>query len=343
MIRRLAIAAFVALLAMVAGGCGGSDPGEDGPVLGYNDLLQPDEPGNELLADSGATVVRRPLNWAAVEPNPGERNWEPIDQIADELEAQGVEPLWVLTSAPCWAAADPDCTPNTPSFAPARKNFSDYADFAAEVAERYPDAAGIEVWNEPNLEIFFVGGGDASFYAEMLEQTDDAIERTGTDVPVVVAGLSPVPEDSPVRSEWTGYLAEVLEAGGGEHADALGLHPYSAFEPETGTVETAKRMIGEAEETLEGADAELPIWVTEVGASTSGRAPVSESEQADELETLYELIDDQGIAMMVVHRLFDQRDPEFPIEKGYGVIEADRSTPKPSYCRLAGLAGEPCE
>lgn len=352
MSRRARALLTAAATALALASCGGEESGTDGgsegsptgavqPVLGYGEVFQPDQLDPDLLSGSGAEIGRRPLNWTAVEPQPDALDWSLYDQVASEMEAAGLRPLWVLTSAPCWAAADPDCEANQPSYAPAQRNFADFAAFAAAVAERYPDSAGIEVWNEPNLERFFIGSGGPAFYAHMLEQVSDAVEATGTGVPVILAGLSPVLETGPGRKEWTGYLADVL-ATGTTGVNAVGLHPYSVFEPGKSVAPKAERMIGEAEETLEMAGVELPIWITEVGVSTAGQSSVDPEGQAAELAELYAVALARSIPVMVVHRLYDQPDPEFPIEAGYGVIEADMTTLKPAFCRLAELVGEAC-
>ena len=45
--------------------------------------------------------------------------------------------------------------------------------------------------------------------------------------------------------------------------------------------------------------------------------------------------------MIAVHRLMDADNPDFPLESGFGVVDAELS-PKPAYCALAGLRGQPC-
>ena len=345
---RGAHAALAALLAatLLAAGCGGDeaeipppDSGEE-PLVGYNDTLIPSAESNELLAGSGADVVRRPLNWTAVERAEGELDWAATDVVYEQLADAGVRPVWTVTSAPCWAAAIADCEPNFPSYAPAEEHFEDFAAFTAELAERYPDAAGIEVWNEPNLERFFIGGGDARSYSELFNLTADAVHEAGSDVPVIAAGLSPVlPEqEDGDRYAWESYLETKIEEGVAEHADGIGLHPYSAFEPgadfianATGQLRAAERIVGSE-----------PIYVTEVGLTTAGPNAVSAEDQAEGLRQAYDTFAGEGVPLIIIHRFFDEAEPEFPAEAGYGVVAADQRTPKPAYCTVAGLAGEPC-
>lgn len=346
--RGRALVASLALSAALAVGCGGSEPDAEipspgsgeAPLVGYNDTLIPSAESRDLLAASGAAVVRRPLNWTAVEAEPGEADWAATDLVYEQLAEAGVRPIWTVTSAPCWAAADPACKPNLPSYAPAPEHFADFAAFSAEVAERYPDSAGIEVWNEPNLERFYIGGGDARSYSDLFNQTAAAIADAGSDVPLIAAGLSPVlPEQADGdRYAWEPYLETMIDSGVAESADGIGLHPYSAFEPGTEFIANATGQL-QAAERIVGSE---PIYVTEVGLTTAGPNAVTPAEQAEGLRQAFETFAAEGVPLIVIHRFFDESESEFPAEAGYGVVAANRTTPKPAYCTVAELAGEPC-
>lgn len=343
--RPAIVAMALALIALA--GCGGSDPqpvipppeAEGPPAIGYNENFTAGAEGNELLAGSGATVVRKAINWTAAEAEPGEIDWQLTDRIYEELAGLGIRPLWVVTSAPCWAAAEKSCEPNLPSYAPAPDSFGDYAEFTAAVADRYPDSAGIEVWNEPNLERFYIGGGDAASYAELFKTTAEAVAEVDPAFPLLVAGLSPVLEEGETedRYAWQPYLQTLIDAGIAASADGIGLHPYSAFEPGADFVENAAGQLADARRIV-GSE---PLYVTEVGLTTAGPNEVSARQQAQGLRQVYGIFSGAGVPLIVVHRFFDEAEPEFPAEAGYGVVGADL-TPKPAYCAVAELAGAPC-
>lgn len=318
------------------------EPPADGPPpeavtqLGFNEGIDPAEEGLDVLADSGASLIRTPLTWSRVEPVEGARDWSRYDQIYDELLAAGVQPVWAVLSAPCWAAATPDCSREAGSHAPAPENFGKFADFVAELAERYPETAAIEVWNEPNLERFFIGSGGPAFYAELFSATSEALSAAESGAALLVAAPSPVIQRSPGKLPWRPYLTAVLEAIPPGSTDGVALHPYSFFVPEGEPLEVGRRMLAQAEAIIAASTPDqLPIWITEIGVSTTGPSAAGPAEQAELLVALYELFADAGTQAVIVHRLFDERDPEFAIEGGYGVVEADRSTPKPSYRALA--------
>jgi polysaccharide biosynthesis protein PslG len=339
---RLVAAALAALVALLLAGCG-EDDDPPGPPFGFNDLFQPGAEGNALYEGSGAQFLRTPLNWAAVERSPGEYTWDTYDAIEEELEEVGIEPLWVVTSAPCWAAIV-ECETPEPSLAPRRDRVDDYARFTAEVAERWPDAFGIELWNEPNLDRFFRESPGPELYNEMLAATLEEFDARGIELPLAIAGMSPGTADEPGKTPWPDYLRAVLASEAAADADAIALHPYSALVPGTDPRTTVREIYEETERIVADAGlAEMPLWATEAGLTTAGQNAVSPEEQARGLVEIVTMLRELGAEAIGVHRFFDLADPPYPAEGGYGVVEADRTTPKPAYCALAAEHGEPCE
>lgn len=343
---RLALGLVLALSVLVAA-CGGdgAGPTDDGETeFGFNETTNAEKLANELLADSGATFIRIALNWATVEPQEGERNFAPYDAINDALEANGLKPLWVVTSAPCWAAGVP-CDEQVPSLAPDAKHVDSYADFTAEVAERYPDALGIEVWNEPNIPNFWKPTPDPELYRELLAATADAVHESGSEVPVVLSGPSPtgaeqVAED-PSKVEFTEFIREVMAEPDPPDVDAIALHPYGLLK-DGDPVETSIDLYEQGRAVASEVAPEVPLWVTEIGLSTEGKGAVSPEEQRDGVNEIVSHIAADGIPVVVVHRFFD--DPSSPLrfERGFGVIDGD-GKPKPAFCAAADALGVTCE
>lgn len=351
-----ATAAGVLLAALSALGllaCGGRDESDLGslpplppePLLGFNETIRAGGRGNELLADSGASFARVPLSWAAVEPQEGERDFSGPDRIAEELASYGLRPLWVVTSAPCWAGALP-CEEQRVSLAPAPDRLDEYAGFAVEVAERYPEAIGIEVWNEPNIPNFWRPAPDAEVYRELLATTADAVHESGSQVPVVMAGPSPTTQEmaasEPQKIPFVQFIEEVMASPGAPGADAIGTHPYSLLQRDREPVAESIRLFEQARAAARRVAPELPVWVTEIGLSTAGRNSVTPKQQAEGLRAIFVAMERAGVPVITVHRFFDQADPPFTFEEGFGVVADDRSTRKPAFCALAELAGSAC-
>lgn len=333
------------VLALLVAGCGAPAPPADlpPPHFGYNeDWIA--KPG--LLDDaaaSGADTERYNVAWSDVEPEPGEWEWSNYDDLYNEALDADQQPLLVLGNAPCWAYGEPAGCSSTPAHPPDAAHAREWAEYAARVAERYPEARGIEVWNEPNLDRFWQGEPlDPGHYASLLTTAYDAIKRVDPRMPVISAGLLPAGEDGPGKLAFAEYLHRVLAISGPGHLDAVGIHPYPFFAEQPAVrVET---VVSEVREVLAAAGiADKPIWVTEVGVSTTGPNPYSPDEQALALSDIYDfLAGARGIPVVLIHRFTDiEGDPAIR-EAGYGVTTVD-GDPKPAYCALAQRRGvDPC-
>ena len=349
---RIAPALAALLVAAAIGvGCGGDDAPEpaplpEPPIFGFNEQLTAETADNELLAASGASFVRTPLNWAAIEQTEGEPDFSGPDAIAEALAEIGLRPFWVVTGAPCWAAARP-CTRPEPGLAPAPDRFDEYASFAVEVAERYPESIGIEVWNEPNIPNFWRPEPDPAAYRALLSLTADEVHDSGSEVPVVMAGPSPTTErlaaEDPLKIEFTSFIRAIMGGPEPPAVDAIGAHPYSLLQRDADPIDESIRLFEEARKAARAVAPGVPIWVTEVGLTTAGRHAVSPQQQASGLERIVEYLVEAGVPVIALHRFFDQVDPPFAFEEGFGVVAEDRSTPKPAFCAPAEALGADCE
>ncbi len=312
------------------------------PPFGFNEGIIPGDPGNELLDGSGASFVRVPISWAQTKPALlGAYNWGYMDKVAAELAAEGVKPLWVLTGSPCWARLDIGCAGGTADKAPNPLFYGAYADFAVAVAERYPNSTGVQVWNEPNIPKFWAPTPNTSEYRKLLRQTAAAMQSSGSKVPVVYGAPSPIDGvDAAGRTgkiPATTFLRETLK-GGVPGLDVVALHPY-AFNEAGDQIRNGIAIYDSQAAVVESVAPTLPIWVTEIGFTTSSGFRVTTDEQAAALSATYEALVERGVKLISVHRLFDQVNPELAFEAGMGVIAADRDTVKPAYCSLAILRG----
>src|SRR5436305_2720884 len=116
-----------------------------------------------LLAETGANSARLTVDWTWVEPTEGRLDLSMYDPIYNALIASGIRPLLIVTGSPQWAWPPawefPACTSGQPCHVPPDPlEDGDWERFVASVAARYPLAAGIEVWNEPNLRGFWATG-----------------------------------------------------------------------------------------------------------------------------------------------------------------------------------------
>jgi len=306
--------------------------------LGFNDnsslshQLTPEEDG-ALLARAGANSVRIGVEWNAVERSPGNFDFSRLDAIYDELLRRGIRPLLSVMGSPPWAQPPLSFCPRmeTCRFAPDRSKDQAWGHFVAEVARRFPRAVAIEIWNEPNLRVFFAPAPDPVRYTELLRIGHDAVKSVAPGMPVLGGALAPV-LDGTVNGDLYAlrpFLRAMYANGARGLMDGLSIHPYPHDRP-VGRVYEA---INAALETRDDAGDRVPLWLTEVGASTS--EGYSEAGQAALLGDLVRRLRRRPeVRGVYLHTLIDPSAPSSGHEDGYGIVRRSGER-KPAFCSVA--------
>jgi hypothetical protein len=367
------MALTVALTATVAAGCGGDSesPPAQAPAAGVATLDEPlpilglSEPNAwrrnpppaspleiaRLVADLGATSQRLVIDWSLAEPNPPGAGhayeFGAFDPMYDEDLQNGIRPLLVVLNAPRWAweaGASEGAFVNNP---PAPDKLSDWAAFVSAVARRYPEALGIEVWNEPNLATFWGGGGgdirpDPVRYIELLRSSYDAVKTVDPAMLVLGGALasnqSTSPEGNIPASE---FARSMYEHDAAAYMDAISLHPY----PGAAGVSQMLSLIDEVRAAGDEIGAAQPVWLTEIGVSTTGAGAATEAQQAQQLVDLCRAaVSQPSVDAVYFHNLIELPRTAPGPEPGYGLVQpvADGSLrQKPAFDALdTELAGE---
>lgn len=302
---------------------------------------------NDTMAGRvGVTHVRQNLDWAQVQPRPGQWRWAPADFRVRAAAERGVTLLPVLLGGARWAGgwnvlpADPRA----------------YARWVGRVAARYGPGGrfwrenpslpyrpvqAIELWNEPYLDFFSRGGVDPARYARLVRAATIAGRKANPAVKYLLqADWTP---GEPRKSFIDAMYAAVPDLT--DHFDAVAVHPYSvARAPDQPDDPWGFARLHEvrARMVAHGAAAK-PLWITEVGWSTcpAGRRTgcVTEREQAAYLRRVHELVVAQHPA---VRRLYyytgrDRRSRAADREGWFGVLRSDE-TAKPGYFVLREIA-----
>lgn len=362
-VRGLAAAAVTTaiLLACVAPGAGAQEQGSASSTLfgiGDSSSLYPFEgsAGSERLAElkagAGAEVARFTLRWEIVQPTdqrrgPNRYRWEQYDEYVTELREAGLRPLPMLLGAPSWARAERHRSCQDQVCPPRFGEMREFARLARAVARRYPDSAGIEIWNEPNLAYYWGGRPDPVAYARMYRLARKKIRKLTRSIPMVSAGLSPVLEGNRSRFSVEDYLREMyakLGRGLGP-GGRLGIHAY----PGPGEVRSSQpggRFAGallQARRVRGDLDRGRKLWVTEYGSSTtrgerSGLGP--ESDQASIVgEMTRRLFAADDVEVAILYTMIE-RPEGTGIEQGYGLVGPGPGFElKQSYCAIASFRG----
>ncbi len=249
-------------------------------------------------ASLGARWIRFDMSWADVQAGGREMfDWTEYDFIIQEIINRNIKPLVILDWTPNWAKAD-DCSDD---WCPPA-SMVDFAVFARAATERYR-AYGVrhwEVWNEPNISIFWKPNPDVAAYASMLIAVSGAIKDVDPGAVVLSGGLSPgtgatdgtsiTPQD---------FLRGLYDNGAKDSFDAFNVHPYcygSDFDcPGTYAASSFWSQISETPDSIRAimianGDSTKKIWATEFGVPTDGGGgSVSEAAQAQMVTDSYAL------------------------------------------------------
>jgi hypothetical protein len=134
--------------------------------------------------------VKLQMPWKNVEPAQGSYEWGAWDEAIGAYADNDIRVMLNISKAPDWARpADDDRSVEGLPADPA-----DYAEFVAQVAERYRgQVQAIEIWDEQNL--WYKAGGmgriDAEAYVELLAQAYQAIKAVDAGVMVISGGMTP--------------------------------------------------------------------------------------------------------------------------------------------------------
>ncbi len=310
------------------------------PYFGVNEAWQSMLGQIDELAGIGATTARMSIPWNNVEENKNSYNWAVSDAAYNRLLNHGVKPVLIITGAPCWARPG-DCGF---TFPPSSAHLGDWGDFAAAVANRYPNALAIEVWNEANTSKFFQGGPDPALYSKLLEHAYDSIKAVRPQMAVLTTGLAAHANNEPGQQRYDDFLREIYKRGAKNHSDAIGHHAYPGGGPEGNHREAIRTQLADLKDVmLDFGDQNKDIWITESGVSTtaSGGKAYSAAQQAKVYAGLYKLYRQvPGIPTAIFHRWRDAGPGNGP-ESGFG-LQASNGSNKPVLCSLASAAGSPC-
>lgn len=309
------------------------------------------------VAALGATSQRFVVDWSLVEPQPpngGHRyQFDAFDAMYRADLRNGIRPLLVVLNAPRWAW-DPGTTSGTfVNYPPSASRIEDWQAFLGAVARRYPRALGIEIWNEPNLATFWGGASDVVQpdplrYTSLLSASYGAVKSANPRL-LVIGGALAADQVEPAPGDLRPYdFAEAMfQAGAAAYMDAISLHPY----PGSGGVAQTLALIEQLRQARDEVGARTPLWLTEIGVTTTGPAAVSEAQQAGELTAVCEAASrEPGVEAVYVHNLIELERPHAGPDAGFGLIQplgTGALRPKPALAALrqafsapSGCAGE---
>jgi polysaccharide biosynthesis protein PslG len=245
-------------------------------------------------------VYRVNLEWARVEPTPGERDWRVYDALVENAARNGIKVLPVVFTSPHWAAARGQYPP-----APGPKRDA-YMRFLHDAVARYGRGGTFwsshaslqptpitdwQIWNEPNFKVYWAGHVNAKSYVKFLRGAYRTVKGVNGSARVVLAGL---PDTSPQfgvkASRFLKAVYKVRRAK--RYFDVVAIHPYAKdWRGVLGGVIRARRLMSRYH------DSRTPLYITEVGWAGGFSDPTkpnfsgSERSQAKRLKALYTVLE----------------------------------------------------
>jgi hypothetical protein len=342
--------------------------------VNYNDFGDPVTellPAHEVAGieqQLGVRIHRYAVRWTAIQPEgPDQWLWTKFDEMYNADRARGIRPLFVVSHAPYWAwPPDQACGPNPSPSAAAQCNvppdatgvvthLEDFKTFITALVSRYPAAAGIEVWNEPNHDGQWKtaaakstnGGGSPSEYTPVLQAVYTAVQAVEPtierNIGVITGGMHMAMETDGARTRPSEWISDLFQEGAAGYLDGVGYHLYPKQIP-LRTTAFAFQEMKTVEDLVAENDPGHGIWVTETGYSTTNKCTVSgvvhdpctKADQAVGTPPIFHaLADDPQVEVALSFTLFDLTSEEGSVDQlGFGLIDRDL-TPKPAYCSLA--------
>jgi hypothetical protein len=172
----------------------------------------------------GVPWVKMQVRWENMETADDQFDWFETDTFLPAAQAQGLNVLVSVVTAPDWAR-EPGV--NLERHGPPA-DYAEYTEFVGELLRRYPGMIhAVEVWNEQNLdrEWTSVNGLTAANYVELLRQTYNTVKAIDPGVIVVSGALSPTGVSDGIGA-WDDfiYMDQMIAAGLLDVTDCVGAH-----------------------------------------------------------------------------------------------------------------------
>jgi polysaccharide biosynthesis protein PslG len=220
----------------------------------------------------GVGLIRQTFDWSSIETAPGRYDLSAYDAYVASAAAHRVRVLPILFNPPGFrrrTSGRATCPP---------RRLSAMAAFARVLVRRYgrrgslwrerPDVPTTpirswQIWNEPNLGIYWCNRPNARAYTRMLRVVGRAIRRSDRRAEVVTAGLPPSKLRSAVPIDR--YLRRLYRAGAKRWFHTLAINSYAKNRRELhDLLRSTRRLMNRAR------DRRGRIWLTELGWGDSG-------------------------------------------------------------------------
>jgi hypothetical protein len=255
----------------------------------------------------------------------GRRDW--MLAAADQAQAHGMRILGILGFPPAWGSTAPAGAARPWVYKPKLPDWERYVEATTRQFAGMIDHW--EIWNEPNISVFWEPTPDAKEFLEVVRTGYAAAKRGNPACTVVTPGLAGA-------GEYGGdFMGELIRSGVVPSCDALSIHPYRQTTPEeSDLVGDLTRLAALCEQH----GGRRPLWLTEWCWTTE--IPGGSTEERSALLTGRGIVLALGTGLVdriFWFRLADPGTDRFYSEDNYGLCYNDL-TPRPAYFALRTCA-----
>lgn len=285
----------------------------------FGNRYTPDEmkKAAQMAKDIGVKWSREEFSWGIIQPEEGKWDYSRYDSAVETAYANGISLFGLLDYCATWATTAPEGAEKPWFWLPRLEPWQNYV---RTTVNRYKEKIKHwEIWNEPNISVFWQPQPNPDEYFSLLQASYTTIKQVDPSAKVI--GICSAGTDM-------NFIEAVLNKGGGKYMDIISVHPYRwpSTPEETGFLGEMQRLRA----LLQRYGLNIPIWITEVGWPTHNGG-VPEDVQARMLVRTYII----AIGSKLVDKVFwydyrdDGTDPADP-EQNFGIIKRD-FTPKKAY------------
>ena len=298
----------------------------------------------DLCARDGVKWVRTDFHWSTAEPSRGTWNWTRFDNVMDSADARGVKILPILGYGSAYGGHNGDNNRYVGS-----DEMDGWCAYVSNVVTRYRGRiSAVEVWNEPNLRLFW--SGTTNQYVALLQRTYTAVKSIDPGITVVLGGIAGIDNM---------YLDGLYKLGAKDYFDVVSFHPYcypnapdDEWPNEWWYVSREKvydnwlhteyhyeytyygQLVGRItqmrNQMSENGDGSKPIWLTEIGWPTAGEGCVTEAQQAAYATNAMAIAKANGVEKFFLYEFAAMEQDPSDRESHFGVVHSDYSF-KPAW------------
>lgn len=286
----------------------------------------------DSIQSAGIKVIRDECYWSDVETTRGVFNFPSnIDNYVNAADQRGIKIIMILNyNNPLYAQhANSGVTTDS--------NRTAFARYCQKVVHRY-SPLGVkvyEIWNEPNIPMFWNPTPNAAAYSLLLQTAYPAIKQIDSTATVIGCATSPAEGNPAPFIQWNTFITQVKNAGGLNYLDGVSFHLYRVdAAPETwlnNDMNTLKSIVGTNKN----------IWLTECGYPTSSVWPnLLQTKQAQYITRLFLLGNNYpSLKSIVYYDLKNDGEDAANNEHNFGMMNFNL-TPKPAYTAVKTLLSQ---